>query len=72
MAPPVRADPKLRSFLVQVPGLLPTDWHRKPDEKRFPLRLDAVTDGRTDGRTKCPHKLLFLRGKFAKNDKDLN
>ena len=71
MAPPVRADPKLRSFLVQVSGLLLTDWHRKPDEKRFPLRLDAVTDRRTDGQTdrqtKCPHKLLFLRGKFAKN-----
>ena len=57
VAPPEGDGPKLSPSFLQVPGLLPTDWHRKPDEKRFPVRLDAVTDRQTDGRTKWEGKI---------------
>ena len=52
VAPPEGDGPKQNPSLVPASGPLPTDWHRKPDEKRFPVRVvKKRTDGRTDGQT---------------------
>ena len=51
VAPPEGDGPKLSPSLVQVLGPLPTDWHRKPDEKRFPVKVDASSDRQTDRQT---------------------
>ena len=71
VAPPEGDGPKLSPSLVQVLGPLPTDWHRKPGEKRFPVKVEASTDRRTDGQTDGRTDKVATIGSFSQKENSL-